>query len=341
ATSSPYTSSPPNTPHTSLIRSNIVHLYAGTSIGASNACVYDHDTTGCGASPKLCLDTAAPCVNVDLVVWAAHPEEFTSFSGTSTYVDLKTLLRDSDSAPVGTPVIPIKSMVAGDSIYVLLQPTVYQTHAPAVPGINVQVTPDAGPFSSPPYYVTFFHPDGFRCDYPAGSGCPTPHRELGAFADDAEKLVDSTYDFRILDAGADGPQGDVTLDAADPFGTTVINIQAYIDLHRRSGDVHIHTNGFVIATEKARVGNNPGDLRVGQIVSTDGDVTLYAPGAILDADEDFAQVAYDTIVDANADVVGRNITMTAGDNNGAPARNGDPGTISGHGGVGVPKNFLE
>ena len=114
-------------------------------------------------------------------------------------------------------------------------------------------------------------------DYPSpfcpshGSGCPHPLRQLGAFADDSETPVASTYDFVILEAGAVGPQGDVVLDAADPSpGATVINIEAHVDLHQRSGDVHIHTNGFVIVTEKARVGTpgpgdpiNYGDLRVG------------------------------------------------------------------------------
>src|SRR5439155_10652939 len=135
--------------------------------------------------PKLCLDTAAPCVNIDLVLWALHPQELTTQSGGTTYIDLKPLLRDSTKAdPTGgspyVPVIDIKSMVAGDSVYVLLQPTLYQPIAPDIPGINVQVTPDAGPFSSPPYYNKFFHPNTFRCDYP--TGCPNPKRELGAFA---------------------------------------------------------------------------------------------------------------------------------------------------------------
>src|SRR5262249_46110260 len=42
-----------------------------------------------------------------------------------------------------------------------------------------------------------------------------------------------------------------------------------------------------------------------------------------------------------ADVVGRNITIQAGDNTGAPATNGDAPGPSGHGGVGTPQNFLE
>src|SRR5262249_21635665 len=139
--------------------------------------------------------------------------------------------------------------------------------------------------------------------------------------------VTSTYNFKILDAGGGTPGavlGDVVIDAANTSpSATVINVQAYIDLPQRRGDVHIHTNGFVNVTEKARTGtandSNPGDLRVGQIQSTNGDVTLWSPGAILDADEDIAETASDAI-DAAADVVGRNITMTAGDTTGAPDR---------------------
>ncbi|MFZ1879461.1 MAG: hypothetical protein WAU41_04785, partial [Gaiellaceae bacterium] len=191
------------------------------------------------------------------------------------------------------------------------------------------------------FYVTFYYPDFTRCYYP--TGCPNPKYELGAFANDAETEVASTYNFIIVDVGATGPQGDVVLDAADPFGTTPINIEAYTDVHKQSGDIHIHTNGFIIVTEKSRDGTgsaNRGDLRVAQIQSTNDDVTLYSPGAILDADLDVTETASDAI-DTKADVVGRNITMTAGDNTGAPNLHGDPGATSGHGGVGVPGNFLE
>ncbi|MFL6033492.1 MAG: hypothetical protein ACJ74I_00290, partial [Gaiellaceae bacterium] len=337
-------------PHTSLIRSNIAHLYAGTSIGAANNCVYDHDHVTCLASQKLCVDSANQCVNVDLIVWANHPQELTTYSGTNTYLDLKTILRDSllPNPLVTTPVIAIKSMVALDSIFVLLQPTTIQRMSPDVPGIDVQVVPDPSSLSSPPYYKTFFHPDGFRCDYP--TGCPNPKRELGAYATDAETPVASTYNFLILDAGGGsaGVLGDVTVDAANTApGATTINVIAYVDLHRTSGDIHIHTTGFITVTEKARTGGNPGDLRIAQIVSTNGDVTLYAAGAVLDADNDVLETGYDAVlaVGANdvsgADVVGRNITITAGDNTGAPFRNADPAAISGHGGVGVPSNFLE
>ena len=79
-------------------------------------------------------------------------------------------------------------------------------------------------------------------------------------------------------------------------------------------DVHqisIRTNGDITDTEMA------GDMLVGSIISTDGDVTLNAPLAILDAD------GLPTI-----DVAGRNITMNSAQDNGA-------------GGIGKPDNFLE
>ncbi|HEX4526566.1 MAG TPA: hypothetical protein VH108_07475, partial [Gaiellaceae bacterium] len=358
--------SPATPPHTSLIRSNIVHLVAGTSIGASSPCVTGE--TACAGTPgskTLCLDPNNPCVNIDLVVWASHPQVMTTVSGTSTFVDLKTLLRDSTlTDPAGCtttcPVIDIKSMVAGDSIYVLLYPTLFQSVTTHVTGIHVVNTVGSGPTGD---FISFYHPDepnaGSYSYYPAANylpgtctnhgpappSCPTPFYELGAFAQDdpSDHEVESTYNFKILDAGATGSQGDVVLDSADTSPTsTIINIQAYIHVRQLSGDVHIHTNGWIKATEKAaELGDtNPGDLRVAQIQSTARDVTLWSPGAVLDADQDVTELASDKI-DTRADVVGRNITITAGDTTGAPARNGDPPAISGHGGVGVPGNFLE
>src|SRR6185503_4679511 len=100
----------------------------------------------------------------------------------------------------------------------------------------------------------FYHPDNMFSYYPAGNYpapgcashgpappatmCPFPNYELGAFAknDASDHEVESTYNFLILDAGATGPQGDVVVDAANTSPTAeVINIIAYVDLHKRSG----------------------------------------------------------------------------------------------------------
>ncbi len=329
--------------HHSLIVSNILHLYAGTNIGAANDCV--NQETPCGSNTSLCLDAANPCLNVDLVVWAGHPQHFTTWSGTSQYVDLLTRLRDStktDPADPGAPYVPLVTvdlMVALYSIFVLLRPTVYQSVTPLVPGVHVNNVTGDGPTGD---YVSFYYDDGDYSFYPLSDypdppgcptqpfGCPTPLRELGAFASDVGHEVESTYDFTLLDAGEVGshsvPLGDVTVDAANTSpSATHINIVGYVDIHQ-DGDLHSHTNGFIQYTEKPRPGGpNHGDLRVAEIESTASDVTLRAPGAILDADNDAA-----------ADVIARNITLIAGDN----VQDGLAG-ISGHGGVGTPRNFLE
>ena len=104
--------------HHALVRTNIVHLVALTDIAA-----------------------ASPYLNVDLIQWAGHDEDITTSSGGSQYLDLLTRLRDP-AIPTPTPVydIPIDHLVAGDSIFVLLQATIYQVSSPPVPGIQVNST---------------------------------------------------------------------------------------------------------------------------------------------------------------------------------------------------------
>ena len=168
-----------------------------------------------------------------------------------------TRLRDSTltdpSVSHVVPTVTINSLVALDSIFVLLRPTIYQSDAPLVPGIEVDNASGPGPHS-PPNYVSFYYNDGDHCYYPNGQ-CPSPHRELGAFATDTgAHEVASTYNFLLLEAGAVGPTGDVTVNAFDPSpGATVINIIGYVDIHK-DGDIDSHTNGFIIYTEKPRPG---------------------------------------------------------------------------------------
>jgi hypothetical protein len=78
-----------------------------------------------------------------------------------------------------------------------------------------------------------------------------------------------------------------------------------------SGHIDVTTNGLVTVEEVT------GDLRVGRIESTRDSVILRSPERILDA-----------LADAGADVLGENITMTAG-------------TGGAQGGIGTPLNFLE
>ena len=85
---------PESPPHSSLIETNILHLTRHEH-RASSLCVTGEFACGTNGSKTLCIDPSNPCVNVTLIVWAFHPQEFTSVSGTNTFVDLKTILRDS------------------------------------------------------------------------------------------------------------------------------------------------------------------------------------------------------------------------------------------------------
>ena len=99
----------------------------------------------------------------------------------NTFVDLKTMLRDSTAAepPVTTPVIDIKSMAALDSVYVLLRPTSNQRTSPDISGIEVD-NPSAGATARAGSYVAFYYDDYTHCYYT--TACPNPLCELGAFA---------------------------------------------------------------------------------------------------------------------------------------------------------------
>jgi hypothetical protein len=104
----------------------------------------------------------------------------------------------------------------------------------------------------------------------------------------------------------------------DTTPDTVVNFIVNTDVDWTGGSsedgieqIFLTTNGDITATELV------GDMLVGHIHSTGGDVTLFAPIRILDAD------GQPTI-----DVTGDDITMTAG-------------TDGGQGGVGTPTDFLE
>ena len=130
------------------------------------------------------------------------------------------------------------------------------------------------------------------------------------------------YDFAGLDSGGGRTVpgivagGNIIVTAANPSPSAAhINVRAVTDI-LADGHIDVLTNGWILVLEKH------GDLRVGNIDSTDDDVTLFSPRRIVDALSDFA-----------ADVTGRNITMTAGMNS--------LGEAEGVGGIGERSNFLE
>ena len=213
-------------PHSSLIRTNILHLYAGSSIGDSSPCVYGESTcSGSNGSKTLCIDPNNPCVNADLVVWADHPQVVTTYSGTNTFIDFRTLLRDSTlndpAVSLMVPLIDIMSMLALDSLYVLLYATLYQSVTTAVPGIKVINTAGSGRTATTSPSTTRRTNAGSYQYYPAstillaamlvarsGSARTPNSRARGVRKDDpSDHPVESTYNFKILDAGTVGRKG--------------------------------------------------------------------------------------------------------------------------------------
>ncbi len=120
-------------------------------------------------------------------------------------------------------------------------------------------------------------------------------------------------------------------------GTFTFESRSYGN-HDNVGRIDLFTNGTITDTEAS------GNLRAGQIQATGkcssaslcptaipADVILNSPAAVLDVSND-ATVPMDHPSAVGSNVIGRNITITAGDNG--------IGTHSGRGGVGTPTDFL-
>ena len=122
--------------------------------------------------------------------------------------------------------------------------------------------------------------------------------------------------------------GDINVTGPTDPNSALVHVFAYTDI-LTLGNVSMIANGDITVTEVA------GDLRVGRIASVGRDVKLNSPRRILDATSGtpVASDGGDAGVGVDADVTGRNIMMTAG-NNGI-------GGAEDLGGIGTPNNFLE
>ncbi len=259
--------------HTSLIRSNVVHLVAGTSMGSGP--LYLH---------------------LDLVAWHDHAVVLDATAGSDAYLDLLTRLRDHNVVdPALTPgaayTVDIGDLVAGDSLNLLLQRGVYETGSGTAGFVFVSST---GPSPTANFY-NFYYPD-----------IPfTRSDNEGAYAAKGHG-INTTYAFSRLESGTVVPTGSITVDAANPSDITDthrVNIVANSDVHL-TGNIDMHTSGYITDTELV------GDLRVGEIKSFDDNVRLTGPASIVDAPTGSADPP--TTGDDAADVIGVNLVLTAG-----------------------------
>ena len=210
--------------------------------------------------------------------------------------------------------VTIDHIVAGGDANILLQTAVRETPS-GIAGGGVLVKWPVVPAGL--IHYNFFTPD--IC----GGGHPCP-AIVGQdfFATGTHPENPTLFNFAGLDSGGGRTEtgivagGNIIITAANPSPSAAhINVRAVTDI-LALGHIDILTNGWILDFEKH------GDLRVGDITSTDDDVTLWSPRRIVDALSDFA-----------ADVTGRNITMTAGINS--------LGQAEGVGGIGERSNFLE
>ncbi|MBI1398269.1 MAG: LEPR-XLL domain-containing protein, partial [Betaproteobacteria bacterium] len=220
---------------------------------------------------------------VELVASADRPTALTVSAGDDAYLSLRGLDRDPDPAPF---VLGLGTIEAGGDADIMLLPVLDQTQTGAAPaGYQVRVVESRPTLS-------FLTPGGlpavtrdFTNHYDTDVGGPVFVPSVGVFGT-GTTAVDSTTVFDLIRAG-----GDIHVRAE--FGATRMTLVGTTDL-TGEGAVDIFTNGDITLVEL------DGDLRVGRIESTDGDVTLTAPASIVDAHGDTA-----------ADVIGRRLTLRA------------------------------
>jgi RTX calcium-binding nonapeptide repeat (4 copies) len=269
----------------------------------------------------------------------------------NAYLDVKARLRDTASHvredvsnPNVTYNVIIDAVNTSGNADLLLRGSVQETNVSAVtyPGTpagkigGILIAYPGGPAFPGERHFTFFKS-------PPADGTDGGPLDPGVFANTGASAthIDSTYDIRAYDGAGKLFRAGITSErsiiiaAAEPFAgsTKIINVYGITEIKGGGaadpGDVHhvdVLTNGDITIAEKTD------DLRVGEIRSTLGNVTLNSPAAIIDALKDGISPVL-----ATADVTAaNNITMTAGNN-----LIGDTDDKSGRGGIGTPGNFLE
>jgi autotransporter-associated beta strand protein len=211
-------------------------------------------------------------LHVELVQSPGKSTSLTANAGDDLHFDLKGLLRDPS---ISTFTVQTGVLTAGDDISLIVREGVRQTVIPSNT-YSIQVAEPQVPRTRT--IKRFFPPPQFTPDF-------LPALPFGVFGGNPQ-TIDVTYFLGLLktehdiDINRAGAQAQVNL-----FGTT--NILS-------GGRINVSTSGNVDLLEQT------GNLNVGSIVSTAGDVILSAQASIVE----FAD-------DAASDVRGRNVTLSA------------------------------
>ena len=221
-----------------------------------------------------------------------------SEAGADNFLDLRGLLRDPSASLGGANnpnphVFNIDKVHAGmqgdGSAEIILQSSQQQSANATTGGVRVKAS--AGPAANGLYYDAFRSPVG-----QAGSNV-----DVGYYGNEANGVdIKATYNFiNPIDESAgilaEGEGNIIITTFNSAPSATQVNVTGITEIvGAGSGHIDVLTNGFIDLVEQS------GDMRVGDIHSTANDVTLTAPGSIIDA-----------LDDSDADVTGVNITLTA------------------------------
>jgi hypothetical protein len=309
-----------------LIRTNTLDVDASGDIGNQSA-------QGGRSALMVELVRITHTVNKD-VAPTLKQVHLQADAGGDAVLDISLFDRSQDPA-LSNLSVTIDRMTAGDDIDVVINDSRAGADKSDIDGITVNTFNPDGTVHNPNYSDEYF--DHFHRDVSDASLYDFIRRTYGT----GYTEVDSTYTFSEVRAGDDIDIGHV--DTTVPFGEprnyattsiggtpygasvtedtvsgTTVHFVVNTDVDWTGGTsedgielIFLTTNGDIMAAELA------GDMLVGHIHSTAGDVTLSSPRRILDADSS-------STIDVTAD----DITMTAG-------------TGGAQGGIGLPTDYLE
>jgi hypothetical protein len=207
--------------------------------------------------------------SVELVESGGRPTHMSVAVGDDIYMSLQGRQRTLGATSF---TVNVDSITAGGEVSITTQAAVRETTLPAN-WYAVEVNEPRTPLLSE--VISHFRP---------GAGDPPPVVETGAFAFNPV-TIDATYNFGLV-------QG-ANIDLVSSASTNLIGLSGNTNI-LSTGRLVAGTNGAIVLHE------TDGDMRVGVILSSRGNVTLSAPDSIVD-----------TFNTADPDIIAASITLAA------------------------------
>jgi hypothetical protein len=283
-----------------LIRTNTITLNAALNIGNLAPFAFQDQTKLVGeASSRTPL-------RIDLVQSFNRPEDLDATAGRDIVLDVRGLKRQEGG---GGFTVDVSNVDAGRNADVFMLNAREETTPAGVGSYaliidenfngGIDEIPFVGNTPDPLPYIQFFKPDDAGIVFDFWKNLTAPLGVFGTFTAN----IEATYDFGLVQAGRVTNGGDIQLNGE--LAGVDVNIRANTNIFgTTTGLLFALTDGDIDFTETL------GDMRLGRVKSSEGDVELTSPADIIDVESlDHLSTASDT--DAEADVTGRSITLNA------------------------------